>query len=107
MMATHVRHKPMPLLHKPSSGHVETHTETGKYLCVLCAAARALASADVDRARTMRVRAAVCVCHVLPVRTLHVRAAVPREPAAALRHSDRPTVMYSGFRLNVSVWAWA
>ena len=89
------------VLHKPSSGHVETHTETGKYLCVLCAAARALASADVDRARTMRVRPCACAMFCL--------SAALRSPCARVppTHSDRPTVMYSGFRLNVSVWAWA
>lgn len=103
MMATHVLHKPMPLLHKPSSGHVETHTETGKYLCVLCAAARALAAADVDRARTMRVRPCACAMFCLSAHSTCARVRVPREPA--LRHSDKPTVMYSGFRLNVSVWA--
>ena len=77
MMATHVLHKPMPLLHKPSSGHVETHTETGKYLCVLCAAARALAAADVDRARTMRVRPCACAMFCLSAHSTCAR--VPRD----------------------------
>ena len=90
----------MPLQHKPSSGHVETHTETGKYLCVLCAAARALAAADVDRARTMRVRPCACAMFCLSA-ALPVRAG-PRVRVPPT-HSDRPTVMYSGFRLNVSV----